>query len=365
LKVIGGSKWIFRNLTFESLNDTGEHAQGGSANKDYWLVSLIGPHQNIVFDGNRVLSQADVEAWGIEDWLDKRASGVLDTGGECIAITGNDVRNIGFGIQTQKSSQVVIDGNIIDYFSDDGIDYGSNQLIISNNKITNSIEDGDKFHRDAMQGQPYDGATTVTDVKITDNTVIRIVDKSLKFPGFLQGIDTFDGIWRDVTVRRNIVITDSSHGISYYGVHGVEISDNIVLGDGGKVLPCYNVGIEDCESKSLSVDKTQTPSIRIRASKTNDPSSDVVIKDNITTGLDIGPDTTNAKVHNNLCVPTAGKCTIALPANGRAAFFGKPGVYGDHNIIGNLDAKALFTAYDPVSMQYDLTLKRPDPATAK
>jgi hypothetical protein len=357
LDILGGAKWVFRGLTFQSLNENPVGITMGNHVKDYFLVTLFGPHSNILLDNNHFLSAPDVSRWKIPDWVDKRVSGIQDVKGDCISITNNHIGNIGFGIATQSSSKVIIANNTIDHFTDDGIDYGSSGMLIENNRITNSIEDGDGFHRDAMQGQPYDGSTTVRDVTIRDNTVIRITDPNLMFPGYLQGIDTFDGIWYNVQVTGNVVITSATHGISYYGTHNLLIRSNVLLLDDGKVLPCSRLSMEQCLATSVVYDPTPVPRIVVTHKKTSEPSSDVVIEKNIATGITVDPSTVRSTVRKNLCVLTNGKCTLGIPGGAKTLWASKPGAYGENNVISDHDARGLFVTFDPKAAKYDVKLK--------
>jgi hypothetical protein len=365
LDVLGGNKWAFRGLTLESTNDTSQFQAGGTVGKDYWLVSFTGPHSDIIFDGNRLRSAQDVRSWSHDDWRRKRASGVFDGDGTCVAITNNTLANIGNGFKTQSSNRVLIENNTIDHFSDDGIDYGSSNLRIAHNRITNSIEDGDGIHRDGMQGQPgrpYTEQAVSQNIEIADNTIIRIADPNLERPGFLQGIDAFDGVWKNVRVTNNVVIVDAWHGISLYGVHGALISGNIVLADSGRVLPCMAVSFESCMTKKVVTDLSTHPQIVITWSKIRILSSDVVVSGNIVNGIRIYPNTVNTTVRNNLCVGTTVKCTIAMPVGKSMVWASNPGEYGQHNVIPGFDARGLFVSYDPRSARYDLKLKRANPA---
>ncbi len=364
LEIKGGAKWVFRGLTFESINDTGKFATFPGQVPDRALVELLGPHENIILDNNNFLSAPDVSKWSIMDWRRLRMTGIQDVDGTCIAITNNKLRNIGFGIRTQKSEFVLLSGNTIDYFSDDGIDYGSSHALIENNRITNSIEDGDGFHRDAMQGQPYNEDTVVEDVVIRNNTVIRLLDPNLPWPGYLQGIDAFDGIYKSVVVTGNVVVTDAWQGISYYGVHGLLIKNNVLLGDSGKVLPCPGGEIGVCTVDKVIYDHKPLPSIVIHASKAKAPSTDVVIEGNITPGIGVDVTAEGLVVRNNLCVPTGDKCVMGYPVNGAMTWARKPGKVGDHNVIPDFGAAGLFAAYDPVKLKYDFRLKRKNPALA-
>jgi Right handed beta helix region len=356
LKISGASKWVFRGLTFESLNTDPVPivAREYYGVKEYFLVSLLPLHDNIVLDHNHFLSAPDVGGWTIGDWVKNRVSGIKDYKGSCIALTNNTIENIGFGIQTQSSSKVLIQGNVIDHFADDGIDYASNELLIANNRVTNSIEDGDGEHRDAMQGEPVPSDPVVTDVTIRDNTVIRVLDPSLRFPGYLQGIDTFDGVWRNVKVTGNVVITDALHGISYYGTHGLEISNNLLLGDNGKMLPCGHITFDECLQKTVITDVSMTPRIVAHSGKDGTPSSDVLITRNITTGVGVEPVTVGAQVTDNLCPTGNRNCLFGFPVNGVMLWLGKPGRYAGGNVMSDSRPSDLFVAFDPAHLKYDL-----------
>jgi hypothetical protein len=358
LSILGGSKWVFRGLTIQSLNNTGSFTGGGTSGADFWLVRLLGPHSDIVLDGNNLSSTtgAVANSWSISDWLTKRASGIKDYQGNCIAVTNNNLQYIGFGISTQSSTNVNVSSNKIDTFADDGIDYGSSNLQMVGNTITNSVEDGDGYHRDGMQGQPVLSTMTINNVVIRSNTVIRIANPSLLHPGYLQGIDAFDGLWTNVTVANNTVVTDATQGISLYGVTGASVTSNILVGDSGKVLPCGGLTFSQCQAKSVIYDTSTVPQMVIMPSKTAAPSRNVTLTNNYVTGFGVDVGTVNPTISNNLCILTAGKCTMTFPINGVKTSHGAPGVYGNNNVISIYSASQLFTTFDTVGMHYNFTV---------
>ena len=270
LSIKGANKWLFSNLTFQSLQDVpsnlGQPFRSNSKTSDYFLVSLTGPNSNIILTSNTFMSQANVDGWTKNDWLQKRASGVVSIGGECLSYVGNYLKNIGFALGTQRSRRVLLARNKIDMFSDDGIDYGSSELVIEDNIITNSIDDGDGFHQDGIQGQPF-GQDPVENVVINGNTVINQT-RDLLFPANLQGIDEFDGVWRNVVITNNVVATNAYHGISYFGVSGLKIENNTVIGTNPRIPTWIMVG----------------------RSKDKRNSSDVIVTNNIATAFSISPD---------------------------------------------------------------------------
>ena len=359
LLVTGGAKWIFRGLRIENVVSKVDRTSPYGH-----LVALLGPHHDIIFDHNTVRSSAETSEWSQADWLANAADGVMDegqgyNGASCITITNNTIENIGNGIQSQRSDKVLIKGNTINYFIHDGIDYASNNMTIQNNVETNHIDAGDSahVHPDFMQGQPW-GCTpaaqncdTLSNVVIDSNIAIRQTDPNLPFAkislvaGAIQGIDTFDGQWYNVKVTNNVVITTTYHGIAYYGVHGAVIANNIVLSDGN--------------SSSF------IPWITIQNQKSHTVSSDIVIRNNITSGLNYAAETVGMQVDHNICIATKGRCNLALVFEGKLGHYSMPGEYGDHNLLDVNDASALFkkfTVVDGCVTALDLNLLSKTPA---
>jgi hypothetical protein len=353
LLMIGGGKWVFRGLTIENIASNLDSHDYGS------LVVFNGPHHDIIFDGNTVRSSADTSEWSQADWLAKAADGIFDYGGSyngasCVTIINNNVVNTGNAMRLQRSDKVLVKGNSINYFIHDGIDYASNNMVIQNNIETNHIDAGDsaRVHPDFMQGQPYgcsaagQNCDTLSNLVIDSNIAIRQTDPNMPFAkislveGAIQGIDTFDGQWINVKVTNNIVITSTYHGIAYYGVHGAVIANNIVLGDGHSVK--------------------LIPWITVQSQKNHTASSDVIIRNNIASGLNYAPETNNINVDHNLCVSLTGHCTLGLVFGGKLDRFSVPGVYGDDNIIelnGASDLFNKFTVVDGTVTELDLRLK--------
>jgi hypothetical protein len=360
LTVLGGNKWAFRGLTIQGLNTTGQYLTAFNGGTDFFLVNFKGPHRDIIFDNNTVLSQPDVSQWTMQNWESNRSSGVQDDGGSCVAVTNNTFQNIGFGMTTQQSTNVLMAGNTIDHFSDDGIDFGSSNLLIEGNTITNSIEDGDGLHRDAMQGQPYPPNVPISHVVISHNTIIRITDPNLFSPAELQGIDAFDGIWRDVLVTHNVVITHAAQGIAFQGAHNIQMTNNILLPDGGKIRLCDDLSPAACMAQPVINDSNNQmfmPRMDIDNGKDGTPSSAVSMTDNVIADLVVGQQTNDWVTTTDTCMPAfAVKCVVGIPVRGNEFFSVTPGTYEGTTITAG-DPSTKFRTYDPVNMIYDLRLR--------
>jgi len=223
ITMYGGSHWAFRGLTIQNLNDGG-YVMGARMDVD-----------DLVFTGSTLLSQPDVSAWTQADWRQSAIWGI-SASGTCLAITGNDLRNVALGIGV-SGTRILVRGNTIDHFGDDGIDFGQGtdagtlgDLEISGNTLTNNLDIGDGNHNDGLQGWVLNG-TTAANVLIDGNTVIAQTDPALPFPGNLQGISEFDGAWEGVHVTNNVVVGSAYHGIALYGARDSTLINNTVLGN--------------------------------------------------------------------------------------------------------------------------------------
>ena len=352
LNIYSGSHWDFEGMRFESLNSTGVYAQGGTPKPDYYLVKMTaagfqGPLDNIVIENSTFQSAEDVSKWSQQDWMEKRASGLFLSaamaakdaqGGRCFSFIHNVFRNIGFGIAAYNATSVLIDHNTFDHFVDDGIDYGANQMFISYNTITNSIDDGDGFHRDGMQGQPYWGeAEVLNDIVFNANTIINQTYSNLPFPGYLQGIDTFDGIWNRVKVSNNVIITNAYHGIAFYGVNEIEIINNTVMAD---ALPGKSP--TGGEPNSYAVYQQGKTWITIHGGKDGRPSTKMVVRNNIADVFSLNQ--LGLIADHNIVATDATKHYDAMPPGTARPLLASP--------------DDLFVAFDPVRMNYNLHLRK-------
>ena len=138
-----------------------------------------------------------------------------------------------------------------------------------------------------------------------------------------MGITEFDGQWYNLQIVNNIVVTKTVQGIAFYGIHDSIIANNVLLSDEGGA----------------------TPSIDVQNEKNGTASSNVVIRNNLMSGLAINPRAINITVDHNICVPTRGKCLMQLVSDGKPTWEYKPGSHGDNNLIETLGAQRLFTNF--------------------
>ena len=224
ITIYGGSHWAFSGLTIQNLNNGG------------YVFGVRYTGDNFVFTNGTILSQPDVSTWTQADWRQKALYMGVNGQGNCIAITDNTIRNVAFAVGV-GGSNVLVRGNTIDHFGDDGIDFAQgtgagtiSNIEISRNIITNNLNIGDNNHNDGIQGWVLNG-TTGSNVLIDSNRVITQADPTLPWPGTMQGISEFDGAWDGIQIINNVVIASAYHGIALYGAHNSTIINNTVFGN--------------------------------------------------------------------------------------------------------------------------------------
>jgi hypothetical protein len=354
LKLSATNMWRFQHLSVQSIGENVAITITDQASQSLTTADII-------FESIVVGSPESVDSWTQAQWIaNAHKIGVwelstadgLNT--KCVSFTGGAIYGVRFGAGL-FAHESLFSNNTIDHFGDDGVDYGANDLIISDNYVHDNLDVGDANHEDCMQGfigplnrstalknpkgVPY---TAYSNITIKGNRCIRQTDPNLKFPVYLQGIDAFDSDWSNLTVVNNVIVTTACWGIAYASVHGGKIINNTVLADGllpaaGGCKPIVSVG--DMSHQGL-------------------PSNDVIIRNNIANGLNIYNVNPNMTMDHNICLTIDGRCQIITYLNGKPIWgVSKPGVYGDHNIIGGRGAASEFVSFDPAKLVYDVRLR--------
>jgi hypothetical protein len=355
------NKWVFNGIKVQSLLGTNNNKQPLVTVTDQGAAY---PTSDIILEKMQVSSADSMDGWTQAEWLARvRVGGIFVRGSHngadttCVSVTKSHMMNVVFG-SVVMGNEMLFSGNDIDHFGDDGIDYAASNILITKNYIHDDLNVGNGAHMDGMQGypgRPVAPATYVTfsNVVIDSNRIIRQTDPNLPFPTYLQGIDAFDGDWANLNVTNNVVVTSSCWGIGYASVHGGKIINNTVVDDGtdaGTKNPAGNVA---CRPLTSVGDKThQGPT-----------SNDVIIRNNIASGLGIYDVDPNMTMDHNICVTIDGKCNILRYVGGKPKWgVYKPGEYADHNIIDRSGASSMFVSFDPAKFLYDLRLKPGAPA---
>jgi hypothetical protein len=349
LAVLASSNFMFSGIKVQSL---------GSRRRALINIGDSGPTSPT---SNIVLYNLDVSAadpsvyatWTEAQWAANTTVGINALGSDngantnCIAVVNSHISANHFGIGA-FGNNMLITGNEIDRFGDDGIDYGASNLLMTKNYIHDAMNWKIGAHVDGMQGYPGRAvppgvSKTFKNVVIDSNRVIRQTDPKLPFSTDLQGIDAFDGDWANITVTNNVVVTSACWGIGFASMHGGKIINNTALSDG--LVPTAG----GCKPLVAVGDKTHDGM----------PSNDAIVRNNIANGLTIYNMNPNMTMDHNICLTIDGKCQIITYRNGKPIWgVYKPGQYGDHNIIvAGRGAAGEFVKFDPASLVFDLALR--------
>ena len=185
------NKWVFNGIKVQSLVGTNNNRQPLVAVRDQGAAL---PTSNIVLT-NMLVSSADPSVyatWTQAQWAANARIGIsVKASGNgantsCVSIVDSHITANHFGLEVFGDNMLVT-GNEIDRFGDDGIDYGASNILITKNYIHDPMEWNIGAHMDGMQGYsgtPVPPAKTVTfkNVVIDSNKVIRQADPKLPFP---------------------------------------------------------------------------------------------------------------------------------------------------------------------------------------
>jgi MYXO-CTERM domain-containing protein len=228
-----------------------------------------GPVSEIVVENCELFSATDVSAWTDADWNARAVNGIQADGAE-ITIRNNQLKNVNFGISVGAKSSLV-EHNIVDSFAGDGLRGLGDHTTFQYNVVKNCYDVNDN-HDDGFQswttGPGGVGTGEVTGIVLRGNLIINYEDENQKYRGTLQGIGCFDGMFVDWVVENNVIVTDHWHGITLLGAKNARIVNNTVL-DPNDIKP-------------------GPPWIRIANHKNGTPSSGSVVRNNLTTALNLG-----------------------------------------------------------------------------
>ncbi len=231
--VVGGSHWAFRGLTIRKASVSGELTKGFTLNNG----NSTHPITDIIVDNNSFTTDADTTSFTEADWIAHGLTAPVTMIGSCLSITNNLISNTRNGIYVEGSN-ILIKGNKVDHFGDDGIDFAATgssvirNVEISHNTVTNNFSLNDGNHNDGIQGWVLNG-TVGSNIKIDSNTIIAHLDPNLQMKGAMQGISEFDGSWDQLNVTNNVVIASLYHGIMFGGAaaSNSSIVNNVVFGN--------------------------------------------------------------------------------------------------------------------------------------
>lgn len=256
------------------------------------LVRSYSDTSDIAFtdlDIRAVATSGNYAQWTLTDWTNNQRDGIL-ADGNGITVARNRVTGIYHGVQS-AGSNALVEENIVDGFSGDGMRALGDNSIVRRNKVQNCHQINGN-HADAFQswsrgagGKP--GTGTVHNLTVEDNKFFEwTLPTSNPLRCKLQGIGMFDGMYDGVTIRNNVISSTAYHGISLAGPLNTVISNNTVIHANG-VAGNY-------------------PWIRISGHKDGTAPKNVTVANNMVTSLKVNVNAANnISVANNIVVTNA------------------------------------------------------------
>ncbi len=228
-------------------------------------------------------------SWSASDWNNYQRVG-FQVDGSNATVARSRVTGIFNGI-VMSGQNALMEANIVDGFSGDGMRTLGDNSIVRRNKVQNchqvnaSHTDGFQSWSRGAGGKP--GTGTIRNVTIEDNKIFEYVGTRSPIACKLQGISMFDGVYENFLIRNNVVSSTAYHGISMGGGLNSQIVNNTVIHAGGLA--------------------GKFPWIRVSPKKDGTPSRNVTVANNLVTSNKVTSDPTNKIVEtNNITVTNAG-----------------------------------------------------------
>lgn len=177
----------------------------------------------------------DPTGWTLANWQDRAGNGARVFGPD-VTLTRNRFETVGFGIRVNKlAPRILVSRNVIHGFCMDGMQANGDDGIYEYNTITDSYVD-DSNHDDFFQAWSTDatgasgtGTGTSYRVIVRGNVFISRTVPATALSTDPQGIGCFDGMYEGWTVENNLIVTNTYHGISFYGGINCRIVNNTVV----------------------------------------------------------------------------------------------------------------------------------------
>ena len=297
LLLMSSSHWLFRGIKFQGVKPQNEKSGAIVALTGHnWL----GPSDNVVMVDDSFSTADNTETWGPDDWVKQPHDLALASGARCTTLADNHIFNVRNAIMLGAGHSLV-QGNLIEDMDNDGIDVVTGDVVVRRNRIRNGRHSpSEPLHADGIQGWTLNGATN-SNVVIDANWIINV---DLAPDNYLQGISIFDGKWDKLTVANNLIINNTWHAISLWGVADALVVNNTII----------------------PVRPDRASWLMIHNSKDKTPSTHVVVRNNIAPvfsveGQDVQLDHNLAKTVINFNL--VGSDPVKIDRGG----------FGDHNVI--------------------------------
>ena len=288
------------------------------------LVRSYGTTSDLVFTNMDVRSADTAPAyksWGAATWQANDRVGYLIDGNR-VTVTNNRATGIRHGMVVMADNALV-EKNIVDGFSGDGMRALGDNSIVRSNLIQNCVNydgnhpDGFQSYSRGPTGKP--GTGTLLNLVLENNRIFESVGTRMALACNLQGIGMFDGMFDGLRIENNIVVSSAPHGLTVAGATNTIIRHNTVVAASGLA--------------------GKQPWIRLGNHKNGTPSKNVQIVNNFATNFTMGANTAIGNlVANNVRVGAATTEFVGFSTQNLKLKAGSKGIdAGDPKKIAVLD----------------------------
>ncbi len=252
------------------------------------VVRSYADASNITFNNMDVRAykdSANYMNWSQATWLANQRSGFFLQGPN-VTIQNSRATGVYFGIQTTGANGAILN-NIVDGFAGDGMRALGDNSLVQGNKLQNCFQINAN-HADGFQSFTVDPVTrkagqgVQTGLKIIGNKIVEWTSSSTNpLRCKLQGIGMFDGMFDDLVVQNNLIVSSHYHGITVAGTRRAKIVNNTVV--------------------NMTGGTSKYPWIKVTHHKNGTLSSDVTIANNIANQVaPLAATIANSLVTNNI-----------------------------------------------------------------
>ena len=223
------------------------------------VVRTYGDTSNITLNNLDVRAYKDSVGymnWSQAKWLaNQRSAFLLD--GDKVTIKNSRVTGVYHGIQSTGPNGT-IENNIVDGFAGDGMRALGDNALVKGNKLQNCFQinanhaDGfQSFSRDPVTGKA--GTGVVSGLKLIGNKIVEWNSSATNpLRCKLQGIGMFDGMYDDLVIQNNLIVSSHYHGITVTGTRRAVISNNTVVNMTGGVSKYPWIKVANHKNGTLS-----------------------------------------------------------------------------------------------------------------
>ncbi|MQQ09573.1 hypothetical protein GFB49_13980 [Epibacterium sp. SM1979] len=203
------------------------------------LVTVHASSSHLTFDRFDLRGRADAPQtymrWRAKDWLRRWRNNGFRLAGPDMRVQNSAITGVAFGI-TSHGTNARLEHNLIRGFSGDALRAVGNHSYVAHNRVQDCFA-VDKNHDDGFQAwAPRHGGarTSLVGLRLEHNQIWEWTGRrGHPLRCQLQGVGLFDGQYRDIEIRNNLVVVDHHHGISIYGAINGVIANNTVVHPSG------------------------------------------------------------------------------------------------------------------------------------